>query len=101
MIINTKPNDFVTLPNGTGMKFLYIALNPSSPVPGRVKIEALFYKSEEVFFYGQNCGGAYLGEIEFNINDAGLLDAVEAFALVSFPDFEHCNVPVAPINEGE
>jgi hypothetical protein len=73
----------------------YIVLVPTSNNPNKVSISGTMFHSKEAFLNNSPVGGMFFGEIEFNINDAGLLDACQNYALNMLgSDFEACPVPV-------
>lgn len=97
MLKNPNPDQYTHVPNKPSAKmYEYVVLNPSSHKIGLVSVSALLYANDDAFFAGQNCGDTFIGEMDYNLNDAGLLDAVEAFALTQFSGFESCSPPVKP-----
>ena len=96
MLKNPNPNNPANIPNTENYrKFEYVVLVPSSSQPNVVHVSGLLYRNEEDFFnnsaINENC---YFGSIEFNLNDAGLLEACEDFALTKFIGMQKCPVPV-------
>lgn len=100
MLLNPTPLNYVGIPGhpGTGKQFTYVLLNPSSTIPGIVAISALLYADDEAYFTGQINGTCYLGTINFDINEPGLLDAIENYAITQFLGFTSCNPPVPPVD---
>jgi hypothetical protein len=98
MLKNKTPN----VPTETGSneykKFEYLVIVPNAYAPHKVAITATMFKDVTAFFNNQPMGALYIGEIEFDIEQAGLLQACQTKALeVLGNSFEDCAVPVAPV----
>ncbi len=98
MLKNKTPN-VPTQIHGTEdyKKFEYLVIVPNAYTPGKVAITATMFKDQQAYFDNQPMGAMYIGEIEFDIEQAGLLDACQTFSLqVLGSGFEDCAVPVPP-----
>lgn len=58
---------------------------------GKVRVEALLYKNEEKFLKDEAESVVFLGDIDFNINQEGLLAVGEEMAIKRFPTLIKCN----------
>ena len=102
MLINTTPDVYLPIPNTWGASLAkYIFINPESAIPGKVLVGVSFYKDDDAFFANTRFQSASLGTIDFDINSAGLRDALEAYVITFFPSFQHCGVPVPPAQDAE
>lgn len=94
MLVNTTPESPVNFPGTDTYKMVkYIVLNPSSWKPGKVFIACICYKDDDDFANGTSCGDFAVDPIDFNLNDAGLLDAIEAATIALLPTFQSCGYP--------
>lgn len=101
MIKNKNPNQ-PTLVHGTEdyKKYEYVVIVPNCYTPSKVAVTGTMFKDVDAFFANQPMGSFYIGEIEFDITQAGLLEACQNLALSVLGDgFEDCEVPVPPVQE--
>lgn len=95
MLLNPFPYKYIPIPGSfnTARQFKYVLLNPSSHKIGEVAISALFYADDYSFFLQQSNGECFIGIIDFDINSAGLLDAIEMYSITLFPELISCSPP--------
>lgn len=103
MLLNPNPTAWTSIPNNpsSALKFKYVFLVGICNAVNKVTVTGQMYIDDQYFFDSSSLGSIQFGDIDFNINDAGLLTTMEDFAITMLPGFTSCNVPVPPIDEGQ